>query len=179
MQDGGAYPTDCAALQADACTRACSMLDCMKCVLKVQRRGRGAATLKPAALPLLVMTPDAARAVPAPAVVMSAVRYRWPRGGSCLAIDELVLARVSASLYAAPAAAAKTPCCPGGRSHPAAGGDGHGAVRRSIVCRPARAIVFGRITSASCFRCSTCCLICRHATTSCSPAVSRRRAVRG
>ncbi len=37
--------------------------------------------------------PDAARAVPAPAVVMSAVRYRWPRAAAdCLAIDELVLA---------------------------------------------------------------------------------------
>ncbi len=37
--------------------------------------------------------PDAARAAPAPAVVMSAVRYRWPRAQvDCVAIDELVLA---------------------------------------------------------------------------------------
>ena len=53
------------------------------------------------------------------------------------------------------------------------------AFAAGFAVRPFGAIVFGRITSASCFRCSTCCLICRHATTSCLPAVSRRRAVRG
>lgn len=53
--------------------------------------------------------PDAARAVPAPAVVMSAVRYRWPRAAAdCLAIDELVLAAGERVFVRGPSGSGKT-----------------------------------------------------------------------
>ena len=53
--------------------------------------------------------PDAARAVPAPAVVMSAVRYRWPRAAAdCLAIVELVLAAGERVFVRGPSGSGKT-----------------------------------------------------------------------
>ncbi len=53
--------------------------------------------------------PDAARAVPVPAVVMSAVRYRWPRAAAdCLAIDELVLAAGERVFVRGPSGSGKT-----------------------------------------------------------------------
>ena len=53
--------------------------------------------------------PDAARAVPVPAVVMSAVRYRWPRAQlDCVAIDELVLAAGERVFLRGPSGSGKT-----------------------------------------------------------------------
>ena len=53
--------------------------------------------------------PDAARAAPAPAVVMSAVRYRWPRAQvDCVAIDELVLAAGERVFLRGPSGSGKT-----------------------------------------------------------------------
>lgn len=53
--------------------------------------------------------PDAAGAAPAPAVVVSAVRYRWPRAQvDCVAIDELVLAAGERVFLRGPSGSGKT-----------------------------------------------------------------------
>ena len=53
--------------------------------------------------------PGGTPGAPAPAVVMSAVRYRWPRAAvDCLAIDELVLATGERVFLRGPSGSGKT-----------------------------------------------------------------------
>ncbi len=58
---------------------------------------------------MMASSPDGARAAPAPAVVMSALRYRWPRAQrDCLVIDELVLAAGERVFVRGPSGSGKT-----------------------------------------------------------------------